>query len=249
MTAMSFKQTCREYERLLATIYGLLINCGLRHNAVSTLSERALKSAIAKARVYSDSSGAELATFSLVLDSWHRDRRYVTSRGRPRAVPLLGRSPSVEALIRAEAPNCDALAFAQRIQSLQLIRPCAGDRYRPTSDAALVSIYGPTVLQYVARCLVSLLDTVDGNLRGVRDTPSLLQRSAEVPDLPVDYVESFQQFSRVQGAIFLRTINDWLETRRARGPSARGQKNVRAGVHIHAYVALPKSGARLARRG
>jgi hypothetical protein len=240
MVAKSLKKTCREYERLLAAVFGLLIHCGIRSRTISTLSERAFKSAIARAHMSGESSGGELATLSLVLDAWHRDRRYLTSRGNPRAVPLLGRCPSVEALIRAEAPQFDAVEFAHRIQFLQLIKPSVGNRYRPTSDAALVSIYGPTVLQYVARCLMSLLETVDGNLRGVRTRPSLLQRSAEVPDLPADCIEPFQQFSRFQGAIFLRTINDWLETRRARAPLARSKKNVRAGVHVHAYIALTK---------
>ena len=240
MAGKSLKQTCREYERLLAAVFGLLIHCGIRNSTISMLSDRAFKAAIAKARVSGESSGGELTTLSLVLDAWHRDRRYLTSRGNPKAVPLLGRSPSVEALIRAEAPKFDAVELAHRILFLQLIKQSTGNRYRPIGDAALVSIYGPTVLQYVARCLMSLLETVDGNLRDVRNRPSLLQRSAEVPDLPVHCIESFQEFSRFQGAIFLRTINDWLETRRTRAPLARKQKNVRAGVHIHAYVAMNK---------
>ena len=238
MAAKSLTQTCREYERLLAAVFGLLIHCGIQSKTISALSERALRSALAKARVSGEASGGELATLSLVLDAWHRDRRYLTSRGNPRAVPLLGRPPSVEALFRAQAPQFDAVELAHRIQFLQLLKPSVGNRFRPTSDAALVSTYGPTVLQYVARCLMSLLETVDGNLRDMPNGPSLLQRSAEVPDLPVDCVESFQEFSRLQGAIFLRTINDWLETRRARATLAGRHKNVRAGVHIHAYVAL-----------
>lgn len=238
MATKSLKQTCREYERLLAAVFGLLIHCGIRNKTIAMLSDRAFESAIAKARVPGESSGGELATLSLVLDAWHRDRQYLTSRGNPRAVPLLGRAPSIEALIRAQAPRFDAVELAHRIQFLQLIKPAARNRYRPTGDAALVSIYGPTVLQYVARCLMSLLETVDGNLRGVRTRPSLLQRSAEVPDLPADCVESFQHFSRVQGAVFLRTINDWLETRRARATPASRRRTVRAGVHVHAYVAL-----------
>ena len=248
MANKSLKQTCREYERLLAAVFGLLIHCGIRNRTIATLSGRAFKSAVAKARVSGEASGGELATLSLVLDAWHRDRRYLTQRGHPRAVPLLGRAPSVEALVRAQAPQLDAVELAHRIEFLQLIKPAARSRYRPTSDAALVSIYGPTVLQYVARCLMSLLETVDGNLRGVRCRPSLLQRSAEVPDLPADCVESFQEFSRLQGAIFLRTINDWLETRRARATLASRRKNVRAGVHIHAYVALTQTRTRLAGR-
>jgi hypothetical protein len=246
MTANSPKQTRREFERVLAGVFGLLIQCGVSQSAISALINRAFKSAKARAEARREPGSGELATFSLVLDAWHRNRQYLTARGRPRAVPLLGRAPSVEALIRTEGPQFDAPELARRLQSLQLIAPCSRNRYRPISDAALVSTYGPIVLQYVANCLLSLLETVEDNLRGAPNEPPLLERFAEVPDLPTECIQSFQQFSRFQGAIFLRTINDWLEIRRARVLVA-SQRSVRAGVRVHAYVA--RSNSRLGRSG
>lgn len=241
MTANSPKQTRREFERVLVGVFGLLIQCGVSQRAISTLINRAFKLAVARAEALREPGCGELATFSLVLDAWHRNRKYITTRGRPRAVPLVGRAPSVEALIRTEGPQFDATDLARRLQSLQLITRCSGNRYRPISDTALVSTYGPIVLQYVASCLLSLLETVEDNLRGAPHVPPLLERFAEVPDLPADYIQAFQQFSRFQGAIFLRTINDWLEMRRARVSPASGQRSVRAGVRVHAYVARSKA--------
>jgi hypothetical protein len=241
MNAISLKQTRREYERVLTGIFGLLIQCGIRERALSTLASRALRSAITKAASLGHSGGNEFLTISLVLDAWHRNRRYLTSRGKPKAVPLLGRAPSVEALIRSEGPMFNAVELAYRIQALRLITSCVGNRYRPISDTALISMYGPTVLQHVAQCLVSLLGTVEDNLRGAPASAPLLERSAEVPDLPAECVESFQQFSGLQGAIFARTINDWLVTRRARDGIAVKDGSVRAGVHVHAYIAPAKS--------
>lgn len=242
MGAISLKQTRHEYERLLTAVFGLLIQCGVHEKDVSAIAARALKLAITKAMSLGQSGGGELETLGLVLDAWHRDRRYLTARGRPRAVPLLGRAPSVEALIRSEGSTFDPIELTYRIQSLRLVTPCAGNRYRPSSDAALVSSYGTSiVLQYVARCLISLLETVEDNLKRAPSSAPLLERSAEVPDLPSECVESFQQFSRLQGALFTRTINDWLETRRPRGHVTGTLTKVRAGVHVHAYVAPAKS--------
>ena len=241
MDAISLKQTRHQYERVLTAIFGLLFQCGVRERDVSGLAARALKSAITKAMSLGQAGGGELETLGLVLDAWHRDRRYLTSRGKPRAIPLLGRAPSVEALIRSEGPTFDPVELAYRIRSLRLITPSSGSRYRPSGDAALVSTYGPTVsLQYAARCLISLLETVEDNLKGTPTSGPLLERSAEVPDLPSDCVQAFQQFSRLQGALFARTINDWLESRRARGRLTSSHTNVRAGVHVHAYVVPAK---------
>ena len=241
MNTFSRKQIHREYERVLMAVFGLLIQCGVGERAISAIASRALKSAIRKAMSLGQSYGGEIVTFSLVLDAWHRDRRYLTSRGRPRAVPLLGHAPSVEALIRSEGPMFDPIDLAHRIQSLRLITRSSGNRYRPVGDTALISIYGPTVLQHVAQSLMSLLKTVEDNLKREPTAAPLLERSAEVPDLPAECVESFQQFSRLQGAIFARTINDWLVTRRAKDRIADKHKSVRAGVHVHAYVAATKS--------
>lgn len=197
--------------------------------------------AITKAASLGYSGRNEFATFSLVLDAWHRNSRYLTARGKPRALPLLGRAPSVEALIRSEGSKFNPIEMAYRLQALRLITPCAGNRYRPISDTALISMHGPTVLQHVAQCLRSLLDTVEDNLNGAPASAPLLERSAEVPDLPAECVESFQRFSGLQGAIFARTINDWLVTRRARDGITDKDKNVRAGVHVHAYIAPIRS--------
>jgi len=240
MTASSLKQIRRDYERVLTAVFGLLIHCGAGHRTISVLADRAFTSAVERARSFGESGGGELAVFGLVLDAWHRNRHYLTARGKPRAIPLFGGAPSVEALIRKEGPQFDAVDLAYRIQSLRLISRCSANRYRPSGDTALVSIYSPIVLQYVAHCLMSLLETVEDNLRGAPSVPPLFERSAVVPDLPAECIESFQQFSRFQGAIFLRTINDWLETRRARVPAANSKKYVRAGVHVHAYIAQTK---------
>lgn len=245
MAARSLKQARHEYERALTAVFGLLLHCGVRQRSISTMTRRAFKAAIAKSHVFRESGGGELATLGLVLDAWHRDRRYLTPKGKPKAVPLLGRIPSVEALIRTQGEQLDAVELAHRIRSLQLIESCSGNRYRPVGDAALVSRYGPTVLQYVARCLMSLLGTVGNNLQSGPNIPPLLERTAEVPSLPVASIESFRNFSRSQGSALARTINDWLETRRIRGPVAHSQKAVRAGVHLYAYISPIKPRSRM----
>ena len=75
MNAISLSRTRREYERVITAVFGLLIQCGFRETAVSAMATRALQAAMRKATSLGQSGGGELATFSLVLDAWHRDRR------------------------------------------------------------------------------------------------------------------------------------------------------------------------------
>ena len=236
MKSRSLIQPPREYERALTAIFGLLLQSGVRRAAISTMIDRSLEAATAKARDFRQYTGGELATLGLVLDAWHRDRRYLTKKGKPRAVPLLGKPPSIQALIRSQGRELDAADLACRMKSLQLIERCSRNRFQPASETALVSTFGPAVLQYVARCLASLLETVEHNLSCGTTIAPLVERTAEVPTLPVAELESFRRFSKAQGSVFIRTINDWLETRRVRTPTD-ATDGVRAGVHLYAYMA------------
>jgi hypothetical protein len=182
-----------------------------------------------------------LVTAALVLDAWHRDRRYLNAMGIPKSVALFGPTPSVEALIRAQKLHQPAADVARRLRVAQLVVPAGRNRYKPASDVAVISARDPLVLQHAARALSTLLETVDQNVSGARNLAPLIERFAEVPDLPRKHVVAFQRFTQTQGRTFLRTINDWLEARRARRSSRTGSNGtVRAGIHTYAYVATKR---------
>ena len=240
MATMTSNQIRREYERLLSMVFGILINGGMRRHTISKMSESALTAAAANARTMGADRGGELATIGVVLDAWCRDRRYLTTNGKPRAVALVGGAPSLEALIRSQNRHADAAVLIDRIKALGLIAKNARGLYKPVGDAALLSFSSPVLLQYLARSLSMLLQTVEENVRRGSTSPRLLERRAEVPDLPVESVGAFLRFSKLQGSTLVRIVNDWLETRRARAGAPSAEGTVRAAVHVYAYVTRTK---------
>jgi hypothetical protein len=237
MTARSPKRLSRDYSQALTAIFTFMLNNGLQTRDLSVVSSRALKNAESKVRLRKMTPTGGLATASLVLHAWHRDRRYLTGKACPRAVRLLGPAPSVQALIRAQRKSDDAEAVALHLKRLRLVVPSGRGLYRPTSDAAVISKHNPLVFQHAARALSTLCETVAENVRSSSRSAPLIERTAEVPDLPKEQVLPFRRFSQRQGRLLLRTINDWLEARRARrSTSRRGRTAVRAGVHLYAYV-------------
>jgi len=176
-----------------------------------------------------------LAAAALILDAWHRNRRYMIGT-EPRPIPLRGRAPSVEALIRSQSAAGDARVLATYLKSLGLIIRTTRNLYKPCNRMALVNGLDPVIQQYVARSSSTLLATIKHNTSRVGSSSRLIERFAEVPDLPRRNVAEFRRFARIQGWAFLRTLNDWLESRRPRTPVARGGRTVRAGVHLYAYV-------------
>jgi hypothetical protein len=227
-----------DYSIVLAAIFDLMLTGGIQSRDLLAICTRALKQAEVRVRLGQRGETGGLLIAALVLDAWHRDRRYINARAMPRAVRLLGPAPSVEALIRLQQGRRDAANVARRLRALRLVVPCGGSLYKPTSDVAVISAHDPLVLQHAAKALSTLLETVGQNVSRSRTLAPLIERIAEVPDLPRKHITAFQKFTQIQGRTFLRTVNDWLESRRARRSSTkRANGTVRAGIHTYAYVA------------
>jgi len=239
MTSAISRRLQLDYSNVLVSIFELMLRGGIRAKDLLPTCVRALEQAEIKAapgRRQDDSGGLVIA--ALVLDAWHRDRRYLNPRGRPKAVPLLGAAPSVEALVRRQRSSHRPSEIARRLRAVQLVVPCGRRLYKPASDAAVISARDPLVLQHAARALSTLVQTVGQNVSGPRNAAPLIERFAEVPDLPKRHVKAFQAFTHMQGRTFLRTVNDWLESRRARRSGRKdSSRTVRAGIHTYAYVA------------
>jgi hypothetical protein len=238
MTTRFSRRLELDYAIVLGAIFDLMLTGGIQSRDLLAICTRALKQAEASVRLGQRGETAGLLIAALVLDAWHRDRRYINARAVPRAVRLLGPAPSVEALIRLQQGRRDAANVARRLRALRLVVPCGGSLYKPTSDVAVISVHDPLVLEHAAKALSTLLETVGQNVSRSRNLAPLIERIAEVPDLPRKHITAFQKFTQIQGRTFLRTVNDWLESRRARRPPTTGANGtVRAGIHAYAYVA------------
>jgi len=242
MAIIMSKRLEADYCNILVAIFELMLRGNVRPNELLPLCMRSLERAEHKYRSNRNDEGSGLVTAALVLDAWHRNRRYLTSRGTPKALRLLGRAPSVEGLVRLQKVKKGASGVARHLRSVRLLVSCGGGLYKPASDAAVVCTKDPLVLQYAARALSTLLETVAQNVNHTGNLAPLIERCAEVPDLPRKHVKEFQTFTHAQGRTFVRTVNDWLESRRVRGSYGRPTRStVRAGIHTYAYVAIKRN--------
>jgi hypothetical protein len=238
MTNKLSKQLQLDYANVLVAIFEDSLRRGIRAKDLLRVCIRSLKRAESKCRLNRKAEYGIRFAAALVLDAWHRDRRYLSTKGTPKPLRLFGPAPSVEALLRRQKVPEHAADVARHLKAVQLVVPCGKNLYRPTSDVALISPRDPLVLQYTSRALLTLLETVGQNVSGAGNPAPLIERIAEVPDLPCKEIEAFKMFTQLQGRTFIRTINDWLEARRGRRSSRRRTNGtVRAGIHTYAYIA------------
>jgi hypothetical protein len=230
-----------EYVRLLKSIFKFLLVSGAERGEVKGIVAHALEEVLSGSTREAPLIDFGLATAGRVLDAWHRRRPYITENAEPRAIPLLGRAPSVQALVKLENPRCDSEKFARRLRSLGLLRRSQNTLFKPVMPIAVVTGLNPLIQEHVARSSAMLLQTINQNVTTPPRQPRLIERFAEVPDLPVEYAEEFRRFSQEQGWAMLKTLNDWLESRRGRRVIRRRTRTVRAGVHLYAYVGAANS--------
>lgn len=228
--------TLEYYERLLAAIFEFMLASGVQRTEALETATRALEQAAKSGALLAARRGSGLAVAALVLDRWHRTRGYIDNEANPRAIPLTGAAPSVEALVRKEGFTQSTATFLRQLRALRLVRPTRGGLYKPSSQIAIIPALDPLVQQHVARSLCMLLRTVKHNVVCRGASSRLIERFAEVPDLPVDQVQNFKKFTEDQGWLLLRTVNDWLEGRRAGRLSRHRRPVARAGLHVYAYV-------------
>jgi hypothetical protein len=237
MTAKLTRQLKREYSRTLTEVFAFMLAGGMSVADLRDACAEALTGASSGSRTNGGKEAAGLAIVARVLDEWHRNRRYLNAEAAPKPIPLLGSAPSVEALSRARRGPRNAATVAKRLRELGLVVPCGRGLYKPASEFAVVSKDHPLIHQHTVRAVSAFLETVRRNIGKTENSERLIERFAEVPDLPRRHLAAFRKFSQMQGLLLLRTVNDWLESRRGRRTSTGTTRGtIHAGVHVFAFA-------------
>lgn len=241
MTTRLTKELKREYSRALTEVFAFMLAGGMSVEDLRHACAEALRGASSGARASGRKEAAGLTTVARVLDEWHRNRRYLSAGATPKPIPLRGSAPSVEALSRARRGPRSAATVTKRLRELGLIVPCGKGLYKPASEFAVVSKDHPYIRQNTVRAVSAFLQTVRQNIGKAQTSERLIERFAEVPDLPRKHLAAFRKFSEMQGSLLLRTINDWLESRRVRRTSGSTSRGIiRAGVHVFAFASAKR---------
>ncbi len=217
-----------------------MLASGLEASELRDACSQSIKEAASGTRNGSKLEVAGLITAARVLDEWHRNRRYLSRKPAPKAIPLLGPAPSVEALCRARRGPRNAAIVARRLRELQLVVPCGKGLYKPAGEAALISKDHPFIRQNTVRGISWLLDTVRRNISDSKNSEPLIERFAEVADLPRRHLPSFRRFSQMQGSLLLRNHQRLARITTSAAHVWERQGGAcpctRAGIHVFAFT-------------
>ncbi len=237
------------YQDILYAVFLVMLRAGAAAPQVSALANAVLAAAHNQLKAKKPEDPRLSIVVASALHSWHHKRRYVDADGKPRSLALTVGSCSVANLVRSEDRRIDVSAALSAMKRLKLVRRAANGLYFPTTRFATIRELDPILAEHVCHSLGRLLITVSHNTQEGMVATRLIERSAQVQDLPRSRLSEFRDFANSQGEQFVSSVNDWLESRRASNGRRGHLRTARAGVHVFAFAEPIKTsrGARRAR--
>lgn len=223
------------FRGILHAVSFVMLRSGISPQEVTAISNAALALAQDQLSTRSEQVPRLSVIVAGALHSWHHRRAFLNTRGKPRALSLRRGQMSVAALIRNEDSHANVPDVISAMKRLHLLTRTRGGLFLPTSQLATIIRLDPILAEHVCHSLGRLLATVSQNTQATKEERRLIERSAQVQDLPRRKLAEFREFANMQGELFVRTINDWLESRRVQDSSGTRRQVARAGVHVFAF--------------
>lgn len=175
-----------------------------------------------------------------ILRTWHLETRFITTSGEPKALKLQGKD-SLRSLILCHFPPRKVNLVLNTMKRNELIRHRRSGFWVPTSRYARTPKPTVELLSHFAEGISRLAETVGKNTTSKRPGDLLLERAAQVSDLPVSEAKAFRLYVQTQGMAYLTTVDDWLESR-SRNVPRKSKRVCHAGVFTFAFIDDQKSG-------
>ena len=162
-----------------------------------------------------DREATEIIDAAHLLTLWFRDREFLNTGGTPRPLPLRGRGPSLDRLIRRvnpALPVTEVTRYLVRAGAVRRVR----QGYVPVRHAlSLRRLYGPQRARAL-RPLVSILRTLEHNMKPMSEAEGWFEWIAENPSVPVRALQKLDAKLDRYGMNLLRAFDiDMLQVRAA----------------------------------
>jgi hypothetical protein len=203
------------------------------------IAEREFKIALKRGyAVGSKSPSRESRPISRLADvctRWHLEKRFVQSDGSPRPLTWNGRTGTLMQLVRLAVGPEEARAVTEDLISRKLVRKVEGNSWVPKAKVVAPSGFDHAQTLRTATMMERLLRTIAHNTRLKYRGAVLLEVMAQVSRLPTSEIPQFKKFTKAQGLIFAKTVDDWLESRNIPRVSRKRASTREAGIVAFAF--------------
>ena len=167
-----------------------------------------------------------------VLGSWLRDEAFLDRKGDPVDLAFTGDVPSFEALVKKHSGDMYPRSVADELLRLGAIGEVGG-KLRMTARGYVPAADPERIIDILGLDSAELMETIDHNLQATEDDERLFQLKVLSDNVPVEYLDEFNAYSRRLSRPVLEELSRWL-SERDRGRDWSGDdERVEVGLGIY----------------
>lgn len=148
-----------------------------------------------------------------VCTRWHLEKKFVGPDGAPRPLTWNGEAGTLLHLVRSVVGPEHSRDVVEELISRKLVRKAKDNLWLPRAKVVSPSGFDHAQTLRTATMMERLLRTVAHNSQLKYRGAVLLEVMAQVSRLPAREIPQFKKFTKAQGLIFAKTVDDWLESR------------------------------------
>jgi hypothetical protein len=227
-------QAERDIQRAVVTMLSLKLRSGSSPQELRGFVTQCVNKAL---EAYTPSARSEMVwlyQLARVLRTWHLETKFLTQSGSPRPLKMAGKG-GLRSLILCHFPAKKVKIVLTTMKRNGLIRFRRTGYWVPTSRYARTPKPTVELLSHFAEGVSRLAETVGKNTASKKSNKLLLERAAQVCDLPISEAGAFRRYVQTQGMAYLTAIDDWLETRSRKSRGAE-KRVCNAGVFTFAFI-------------
>lgn len=167
-----------------------------------------------------------------LIAAWSRERKYLDSHGRPRALSLSGTN-GFTTLVRSIGGPHDSKKLLDVLIRYKNVKRLSDGRIQLVSPLFRASAGSRIAFEPIARFLNDATSTLTHTLKRVSATknPDLFWRTVESIHVSRANTAKFMEFTKERSLLFLEELDDWLSAHGS--PSSRSSKNpLRVGLGV-----------------
>jgi hypothetical protein len=223
-----------DIQRAVVTMLLIKLRSGTSPQELKKFLNKCVSKAVSTYRPSGRGEMIWLYQIARILRTWHLETRFLTTRGDPRPLKMRGRD-SLRSLILCHFPPRKVSLVINTMKRNGLVTHRRSGFWIPTSMYARTPKPTVELLSHFAEGVSRLAETVGKNTTSKRADDLLLERAAQVSDLPVTEAKAFRRYVQTQGMAFLTTVDDWLESR-SKNTTKKSKGVCHAGVFTFAFV-------------
>ena len=168
-----------------------------------------------------------------ILDLWFSDGNYLDDSRLPLSIPIDGKAPSFQALVRQVGGDIPPGAMMKELLRAGSLVEDNG-RLRVVSRNFIPEMTDPDAVLYAGEAIADLIKTVNHNLFRDEASAPLLERRAYVDNLDPTYVGQFNEVATQGAEQLLEGLNTWI-TERQSSVAGENKRGRRVGIGIYLF--------------